>query len=70
MDDQTYPVFAMCVNCGFKGKVTVPKGKEIKSQTCPNCQCAGMARTAEPELPKGADKREDLKKEEPVEEDI
>jgi hypothetical protein len=65
-----YKTYAQCLNCGFKGSVKVLKGKAIKTQSCPNCQCVGMEVTAEPEIPKMGDKRVDLKKEEPAEEEI
>jgi hypothetical protein len=37
MSDETYQTDAVCENCDFKGKISVPKGILVKDAVCPKC---------------------------------
>ena len=41
----TYSVRAVCTNCGYRGKITLPVGKERPNKTkCPMCDCLTYVR--------------------------
>lgn len=37
MSDEAYQVDAVCENCDFKGKTSIPKGTLVKEAICPKC---------------------------------
>lgn len=38
--NDSYSVFAVCDNCGYRGTVSRPKGSKMPEwDKCPNCKC-------------------------------
>lgn len=40
----TYQVYAACSNCGWEGRVEIPKGQGVSTKECPQCGCCTLAR--------------------------
>ena len=42
----TYNVDMVCLNCGSKATVAIPRGKEVaRRSVCPHCGCCTLAQT-------------------------
>lgn len=45
---ETYQVSAECINCDFKGKINILKGRKLRTQKCPECGCESLSKSILP----------------------
>lgn len=39
LENSTYEVDFLCLNCQYKNKIRIPKGRTVRKNPCPFCDC-------------------------------